>query len=397
MMEKVTSSPWFLRIVALAFAILLFTYVNNENNRQFSTSDRSGGATVNSSEMITDLPVMVNIDHEEYFVTGIPESVSILLEGSTAILLNTLTTESFDIVTPDLNELGEGTFTIDLIPEGLSDELDYSLYPSEVTINIQERASDNYDVAVLFNEDSLSRGYKAGNPIVDTETVLIEGAASTLEQIANVQVSLSEEENINSDISETLPVIVTDSEGNQLDVDVSPSEVNVTIPVSSNNKDLPITLMQTGTPVEGYTYDLEFADGAETMVNIVAEDSVLDSLTELQVPVDVTGMTETSIVEISVPVPNNAASVLPEAIEVEVTVTAEEADNSNPDDSPEPPANEASGSTSESSSEEENSEESSEESESSETTESSSSSSSSESSESSDQSSEESTEDDNNE
>lgn len=393
-MEKVTSSPWFLRIVALAFAILLFTYVNNENNRQFSTNDRSGGATVNSSEMITDLPVIVNIDQEEYFVTGIPESVSILLEGSTAILLNTLTTESFDIVTPDLNELGEGTFTIDLIPAGLSDELEYSLYPSEATVNIQKRASDNYDVSVLFNEDSLARGYEAGNPIVDAETVLIEGAASTLEQIANVQVSLSGEENINSDISETLPVIVTDEAGNQLDVEVTPSEVNVTIPVSSNNKDVPLALIQSGTPVEGYTYDLEFAEGAETTVNVVAENSVLDSLTELQVPVDISGMTETSTVEITVPVPSNATSVLPETIEVEVTVTAEEADNSDSNDEPDPPINENSGSTSESSSESKSSEESSKESESSEATESSS---SSENSNSSEQSSIESTEEDNSE
>lgn len=395
MIEKVTNSPWFLRIVALAFAILLFAYVNNENNRQFSTNNRSGGATVNSSEMITDLPVIVNIDQEKYFVTGVPESVSILLEGSTAILLNTLTTESFDIVTPDLNELGEGTFTIELIPSGLSDELEYTLYPSEVTINIEERASDNYDVSVLFDEESLARGYEAGTPIVDTETVLVEVAASTLEQIANVQVRLSEEENINSDINETLPVIVTDAEGNQLDVEVTPSEVNVTIPVSSNNKDLPMSLIQTGTPVEGYTYELEFAEGTETIANLVAEDSVLEALTELEVPVDITGITETSTVEIAVPIPNNATSVLPETIEVDVTVTVdEEAGNSDPVDEPDPPTNETSGSTSESSAESENSAESSAESESSETTESSG---SSESSASSDQSTEESTEEDNSE
>lgn len=395
MIEKVTNSPWFLRIVALAFAILLFAYVNNENNRQFSTNNRSGGATVNSSEMITDLPVIMNIDQEKYFVTGVPESVSILLEGSTAILLNTLTTESFDIVTPDLNELGEGTFTIELIPSGLSDELEYTLYPSEVTINIEERASDNYDVSVLFDEESLARGYEAGTPIVDTETVLVEGAASTLEQIANVQVRLSEEENINSDISETLPVIVTDAEGNQLDVEVTPSEVNVTIPVSSNNKDLPMSLIQTGTPVEGYTYELEFAEGTETIANLVAEDSVLEALTELEVPVDITGITETSTVEIAVPIPNNATSVLPETIEVDVTVTVdEEAGNSDLIDEPDPPTNGTSGSTSESSAESENSAESSAESESSETTESSG---SSESSASSDQSTEESTEEDNSE
>src|SRR5690606_22948987 len=173
MMEKIMNSPWFLRIVALGFAALLFTYVNNENSKQINANNRSGGATVNSTEMITDLPVLVDIDQEKYFVTGIPDSVSILLEGSTAILLNTLTTESFDIVTPDLNELGEGTYTIELLPSGLSDDLNYTIYPAEVKITIQERVSENYDVSVLFNEDSLARGYEAGEPIVDSDTVLI--------------------------------------------------------------------------------------------------------------------------------------------------------------------------------------------------------------------------------
>ena len=65
-MEKIMNSPWFLRIVALGFAALLFTYVNNENSKQINANNRSGGATVNSTEMITDLPVLVDIDQEKY-------------------------------------------------------------------------------------------------------------------------------------------------------------------------------------------------------------------------------------------------------------------------------------------------------------------------------------------
>lgn len=355
-MEKIMNSPWFLRIVALGFAALLFTYVNNENSKQINANNRSGGATVNSTEMITDLPVLVDIDQEKYFVTGIPDSVSILLEGSTAILLNTLTTKSFDIVTPDLNELGEGTYTIELLPSGLSDDLSYTIYPAEVKITIQERVSENYDVSVLFNEDSLARGYEAGEPIVDSETVLIEGAADTLGRIANVQVNVSAEENTNSDITQTLPVIVTDAAGNQLDVEVTPSEVSVTIPVTSNSRDVPMSLQQSGTPESGYTYELAIAEGEDTTANVVAEEAVLDALEEIQVPVDVTGVTESSTVEVTVPVPNGAASVLPETIEVDIIVTEEEAGNSQPNRTDEPQPSESSSAPE--SSEEESSQES---------------------------------------
>lgn len=329
MMERITSSPWFLRILAIAFALLLFTYVNNENNKQFSTSDRSGGATVTSSEMITDLPVLVNVDQERYYVTGLPDIASILLEGSTAILLNTITTESFDIVTPNLNEMGEGTYTISLIPEGLSDELSYTIYPSEVTVNVQERASAEYEVTALFDENAVADGYEVGTPIIDSPTVTISGTAATLDEIAQVQAVLNVEEDTNTDISETVPVVVTDAAGNQLDVQVTPSEVTVTIPAASNAKEVPLSLTQAGTPESGYNYEINFAEEQETTASVVGAQNALEDISEIEVPVDVTGITETSTVAINVPVPEGASAVEPESIQVEVTVSAEATENNN--------------------------------------------------------------------
>lgn len=324
MMEKVTNSPWSLRILALAFSLLLFVYVNNENTKQFSPDNRSGGATVNSSEMITDLPVVVNVDQERYYVTGLPDTASILLEGSTAILLNTVTTENFDIVTPNLNELGEGTYTVSLMPEGLSNELDYTVYPSEVTVNVQERASDEYDVSVAFDESLLAKGYEAGTAIIDSPTVTIEGAAATLDEIAEVQAIVPVEEGTNRDISETVPVVVTDGAGNELDVRVTPSEVTVTVPVESNTKEVPISLIQTGAPDSGDTYELALAEGQESTISVVGNQAALENLSEVGVPVDVTGITETTTLTVDVPIPQGASSVEPESIEVEVTVSSEE-------------------------------------------------------------------------
>lgn len=335
MMEKITNSPWFFRVLALGFAILLFTFVNNENNKQISANNRSGGATVNSSEMINDLPVLVNVDQDRYYVTGLPETASILLEGSTAILLNTLTTENFDIVTPNLNELGEGTYNIQLIPEGLSDELNYTIYPSEVTVSVQERASVEHEVAVQFDETALAEGYESGTPIIDSPTVTIEGAAATLEEIANVQAILSVEEGTDTDISETVPVVVTDQAGNHLDVQVEPNEVTVTIPVESNAKEVPVSLVQTGAPESGYTYEIDYAEGQESTVSVAGNQDALESVSEIEVPVDVSGVTETSTMDVTVPVPEGASAVEPETVQVEVTVTQEETETNNEQNNPE--------------------------------------------------------------
>ena len=59
-MEKIYNNPWFMKIIALAFAILLFTYVNSSNNRvQTSGID---GLSASTTDTIFEVPIVVEID-----------------------------------------------------------------------------------------------------------------------------------------------------------------------------------------------------------------------------------------------------------------------------------------------------------------------------------------------
>lgn len=321
MIEKIINSAWFARIIAIAFSVILFSYVNYENNGRYSTTN--GGASVNSSEVITNLPIVIDGDKDRYYVTGLPESATIRLEGTTAILLNTVTTQNFDIVTPNLNELGDGEHTIKLAPRGLSKELSYSIYPSEVTISIEERKSVQKKVTVNFNEQLLAEGYKAGDPILDKDTVEISGSSDTIKRIKHVDVNVESENNVKKDISQKVPVVVTDEAGNPLDVTVNPSEITVTIPVAASSKEVPISLLETGEKAAGKDYAVALAEGQEDTVVLAGSESALEDINELPVEVDLTDIKETTTKKISLNLPAGVSSVAPKSLSVVITVKSD--------------------------------------------------------------------------
>ena len=195
-------NPWITKLVALIFAITLFSFVALENQSRIRSTSPTDGASITSSEVITNLPIDINIDRDLYFVSGIPETATIRLEGPQAVLTQTLATQSFNIETPDLNQMGPGRHTVQLEAEGLSGQLNYSIMPAELTLEIEEKVIEEHDVRVEFNENAhLADGYTADDPVLSDESVTISGAASTMEQISDVMVVvMPEESDITTDI-----------------------------------------------------------------------------------------------------------------------------------------------------------------------------------------------------
>lgn len=319
-MEKIYNNPWFIKIVALAFAILLFTYVNSSNNRGQTTSSVDG-LSATTTDTILDVPIVVEIDQDNYYVTGFPETVSVNISGPSSIVLNTKTTKNFDIVAADLDSLGVGTHTIELVAEGLSPQLDYKVLPEEVTITIEEKKVETFSVDVEFDDSLIEDDFEAGTPTIDYETVELTGTASTIDQVAEVKVVVNEEEGVKEDIVQTLPVLVSDADGKELDVELNPSEVTVTIPVDPIKKEVPIVLNQTGTADTDLNYELGINNQSTSTVSVKADDEMLSSLSSYPVDIDVTDISETTTQLIEVPLLEGVESVNPEKVDVTITVT----------------------------------------------------------------------------
>lgn len=323
-MEKLYNSSWFTKLIALAFAILLFTYVNYENNSKLLTTNPLNGVSTSSSKIITNLPIVVDIDQDKYFVSGFPETASIEISGPTNIVSQTIANKAFDITAQNLNELGVGVHTINLVAEGLSSDLNYTITPSEITIEIKEKRVETFKVDVIFDDSKLATGYVAEEPILNYETVEVSGAASTIEKIDSVQAFVPSSEEIKTDLKKTVSVDALDVNGNQLDVIINPKEVTVSIRVNINSKPLPLKLIETGTPETDYEYELGIEDEKNTLISVTGKPEILDNLSSYPLEIDVTGIKETTTKDVNLPLVDGLSSITPEKIAIRITVNKKE-------------------------------------------------------------------------
>lgn len=323
-MEKLYNSSWFTKLIAFAFAILLFTYVNYENNSKLLTTNPLNGVSTSSSKIITNLPIVVDIDQDKYFVSGFPETASIEISGPTNIISQTTVNKAFDITAQNLNELGVGVHTINLVAEGLSSDLNYTITPSEITIEIKEKRVETFKVDVIFDDSKLANGYVAEEPILNYDTVEVSGAASTIEKIDSVQAFVPSSEETKTDFKKTVSVDALDVNGNQLDVIINPKEVTVSIKVNINSKPLPLKLIEAGTPETDYEYELGIEDEKNTLISVTGKPEMLDNLSSFPLEIDVTGIKETTTKEVNLPLVDGLSSITPEKITIRITVNKKE-------------------------------------------------------------------------
>lgn len=323
-------SPIIKKILSVFLAVVLFSFVNIENQSRFQSSSPTDGASITSSETISNLPIEVNIDTDKYFVSGIPDSATMRIEGPQAILFQTIATQNFTVSTPDLNQLDPGTHSVELIAEGLSNDLKSSISPSVVNLTIEEKEVKEYDLSIEIDDEiDLADGYEIIKPSLSQNIVTISGASSTMEEIDEVIVRLSSDESdIKKDILSSAQVLVLNSEGELLNVNVSPQRVEILAPVIRTKKSLPIVLEEGKGKVPGYRYKFSLGEDEETKIIAQGDPDVLGDLSNFTIEVNFQGLTETSLVKVPVGnLPEGIEEVDREEVEVLIEVERIEEDN----------------------------------------------------------------------
>lgn len=79
-MDKLFQSKWAIRVISLVLALTLYFFVNIEANTEQNDSRLDQGTTT-ETQILDEVPVDIKIDAENYVVSGVPETVSVTLEG----------------------------------------------------------------------------------------------------------------------------------------------------------------------------------------------------------------------------------------------------------------------------------------------------------------------------
>jgi YbbR domain-containing protein len=318
-MDKFMESRWFMRIVGLMLAFILYLSVNFDDIQK--TANNNNGNSQNAIETIQDVPLEVFYDRENLEVSGLPDTVNVTVEGSKAIVQQAKQVKDFRVYV-DLNDIGIGEHQVDIKIDNISEKLEVKLDPDFVNISVQEKVTEEFTIEPQFNESILSNGYEAEGLAVDPKTVKVTGSKDEVERIAYVIATLDVDEEINENVTREARVQVLDREYNKLDVQIDPEVVDVTVSVVNKSKSVPVTIKQKGSLPEGTTLESISVEPKEA--TIFGRQDVLDTVEELLAEIDLSKITKDSTITVPLALQDGLNKVAPEEVKVKVDVNTTE-------------------------------------------------------------------------
>ncbi|SIS66209.1 CdaR family protein [Salimicrobium flavidum] len=316
-MDKWLRSTWFIRILSLFLAVLMWASVSSESTTDTESLFLNGNSP--DEETAENIPVDIRLDDENLVVSGVPQVADVTLEGPTSQVAPVARQQNFTLYV-DLNDLGAGTHEVPIQQSGITNQVQVSIQPETVEVTIERRMSESHDVSAdLINENQMNSEFEIGDPVIDPSTVEVTGAASVLSEVAVVKsiVNLSD---VDASIeNQETPVKVYDEEGNELSVIVEPSSVTIDVPVSRAQKDVPVTFEAEGEVPEEASID-SITSSVE-QVTIYGPKEVLEEINQVTGNiVDVEGLEETTTKDIELTLPSGVTAIEPETAEVQIEI-----------------------------------------------------------------------------
>lgn len=325
MINKFYNNRIALLILSLFLSILMFVYVKAE---QYSENPVSFFQNVSeaTTETIYNVPVYIDGNVDAYYVTGLPDSVSVSLSGPKNLIEQTLETDDFRVITEDLTDLGEGSHYIQLQLENVSEAVSYEISPSSVNISIDSLQTTEYPVQVeMSNESAVADGYEITDVSLSQDSVTLTGSTSDIESVSQVYTVVNIPDNLSEDYTTTATVITENADGDILNINTDPSEVDVTVQVSPEGVSVPIEANITNER-EGYTYEATILDSQHATLS--GDYDTINNTESVSATVDVSRITTTTTVDAPIVLPDGVTSSDPSSIRVQVVPTANESSSS---------------------------------------------------------------------
>lgn len=219
-------------------------------------------------------------------------------------------------VTADVTGLTKGTHEVTLditVPNAV--ELQKASI-DEITVEIDDLVTKDIAVEVSY-DGAFEVSQEAGNVKIDPESIAVTGAASTVQSIDHLSVTVGVDELTEKTTVLTKQVTPVDANGNPVNhVKLETNEVRVTASIIAS-KTLPLKVETTGTPAAGF----EIGEiNAPATVTVSGAPSVLADLTEVKATADVTDLEADATVTLVPDLPSGITVTDPETLEAEISI-----------------------------------------------------------------------------
>ncbi|MBF0780297.1 MULTISPECIES: YbbR-like domain-containing protein [unclassified Granulicatella] len=300
--------------MSVLLAIMLSTYVYNRVNS--STTNHDNMLSVQTTKLVEDVPIHVIDSSGEKYISGLPEKVTVSLDGPRNVLAQ-LTNQTLTVETEDLVKFPNGEVGIQLLLKKLPSNVTGSVVPRVVNVQLDERVQKEFAVNAIIDANIIADGYEMGNVTVSPEKVTLTGSREAIEKVhtvtANVSSGVAKTESF---IQTHVAVVVKDSQGNILDVNVD-KKVSLTVPVYQKGKKVPVEIVLAGQQND-YTYKVESQTVSD--LTLLGTTEQLEKVSKITATINVSQITQSQTLEATVLVPQGITISNPQQVKANIKV-----------------------------------------------------------------------------
>lgn len=298
--------------MSLLFSLVLFFNANGQTVSKLLATEN------NYEELVQNVPITVSYDSDKYYVHGYVSTASVKLSSANRVQLNgemNADTRSFKL-TADLKNKGVGTYEVPVKVENLSSAVTGTPDPATITVTIEKKTTQTMTVEPVLSGSATSDGLEVENPTADPAEVKITTGEETLQQIDKIVARVSADSfSLSTDTVEA-KIQALDTNGDALNVTAEPNTVAVKADVVAESKEVGLTPVQSGTAadsVRSYTFRL-----SDSRVELKGTAAALEDVEELELPITVTGITQSTVKTVKIPAPAGL-SAHPSTVTVTIT------------------------------------------------------------------------------
>lgn len=295
-MELNGKSKMIMALFALLLTLILFTNANTTDQQ------KQQKPAYNYEETVKQVPIVFEYNEKKYYIQGYEPNVDVKLSSANRVQLlaeSNADTRTFKVVA-DLNELSPGTHEVKLKVENLKSGVKAKLSTNKSTVTIEKKITKKFAVKPILADEHQLDGVTLSSISSTPKSVVVTTGAQTMKEIAIVQALFTSSYPITQNITKTVKLEALNAKGEKLDVTFDKEEVEVHLAVNRVNKQVKLTPKQFGnlpSGVSGYQFHLN----PETIM-LSSNGGDLDKIDEITIPVDISGIAQTTTKVYNIPV-----------------------------------------------------------------------------------------------
>ena len=310
--DKVSGKKSTLLAISLLLAFGVFIVIDQESNIMIDQY----------AEILYNQPVSAVYNEELYVVEGLPKDVDITLIGQRRHIFLAKQSPSKG-VSVDLTGLKPGNHKVTLKYTQRLKSLDYKLDPSQISVTIYEKVSDNRNLTYdLLHLEDLDTKLYISNVVIDRNDVIIKGAKYKLDKVSNVKALIDVNNIPNPKAGEIevkdIPLVAYDNNGKPIDIEIVPKTVSANVTITSPSKEIPVKVVPVGNLAFGKS--IKSMDSSLSKITVYGEQDVIDKIEQFEVEIDVKGLEKDKEFNVTLKKPKGITELSSKTMSVKVHI-----------------------------------------------------------------------------